>query len=1048
MIKKRTVRTVSAAVTAICLMAASLVFAPRGFVEAQAVELVKNGSFDTSDDLSQWSSASASYKIFESEAYATKTLFLWQTSNSINDSRYVDLTLSAADGIIPDTAYSVSFEAASGNVGSKKLNYQIFSVDSASRLTELTAKQTDVLKGGSAKTLKAFSAEVALPAGAVGLKVRFWTNSINSSRDVNHISKVVLDNVSVKQNDYPELVFDGDFENNASLSKTYWTADSAYSVTEDRAANGSRSLKAALNSTDWKDATLRIDGIKAETTYQVSFKEYSSHWSAEFQYYMGTTAKGADIFDMRSSGTAYTAGAFGNYGFTFRAAAGVTSVYLTFHSRSHNGGSVELYFDGISVKEKEYSADEYELISNPSFETGDTDGWQITGNTAQVVRNSKYSGKYSLNITAGKEPVSLKQSVRVEKDCDYNFSVFLKAASGGGRAAVKIDGAEAIAVDNSADGWEQYTYSYHSDKTAEIEIETVVEDLSLWADDYSICERIFGSVKDGGFESGALYGRQWTVSGGFSVTDRYANGNYSLGFTQSEKKWEDASLCVEVTPGGIYDIGFVCCFTNWRAEIQYYIGSSKGGQDIVPCTVIDSSLTPKEWINVSHTVKLSDTTEKIYITLHARNNDAEKAENYSFYDDFYVTEQVPTVPQGEFEDATDKWTVSDGRVSVSDGEAYVGNSSMRFPGEAEGAFISQTVEIKPDTDYAFSFYAKGEAGNGGNPVYSLSAPALGELSGEADGLSEKWREYKLVFNSGSADRVTVKIQNTDALLYIDTVHIKEVNSTSYRAYYTGALGKKPYTADGGNLILENALKNALTAGFSFGSDGFDDDTAVLFSGTGEKTALACKIAVTPDTDYTFSFNSRAMSAGDLAVGIACNSAGMPLKDARFITPDAAVWELGGYTFNSGDNSTLWLYMSGSEGVCSLDNISVFKTADGVADLPNASHITEWKTSNRILKEGGVNLIENADLENGISAFSGGEVTSEKANSGSKSLKFTANGEKTVYRLTVAVEKNTEYVFSAFVAGMPGSELDMTYGVVNPKTGDFIMPFSTYPTTSQ
>lgn len=1048
MIKYKWMRSAMAAVLIICVMAAALVFAPKSIAETQAVELVKNGTFDTGDDLSQWSSNSASYKIFESTTYPSKTFCLWQSSNSISDTKYVDLTLSAADGILADTTYSVSFDAASGNVGSKKLNYQIFSVDSANQLTSLTEKQTDVLNGAANKTFISFSQDVTLPSNAVGLKVRFWSNSIYSSRDTDDANKVVLDNVSVKQNDYPELVVDGDFENNSVLSGEVWTADSVYAVSNERVAKGSHSLKASLTSTDWRDATVKIDGIKAETTYQVSFKEYSTHWSAEFQYYMGTTSKGADIFDMRSTGTAYTVGAFGNYGFTFRVAEGISTVYLTFHSRSHNGGDVSLYFDDISVKEKEYEVDEYELLSNPSFETGDTNGWQITGDTAQVVRNNKYSGKYSLNITAGDSLVSLKQSVNVEQGCDYNFQVFVKVESGSGAATVKIDGTEVLTVTNSSDKWTQYSYTYNSNKNATVEIETEVENLSLWIDDYSFSELIFGSVKDGGFESGSLYGKQWIVSEGFSVTDRYANGNYSLQFTQSEKKWEDAVLCVEVTPGGIYDIGFVCCYSNWRAEIQYYIGSTKGGQDIVPCTIIDSGLPPKEWINVAHTVKLSDTTEKIYITIHSRNTDADKSENYSFYDDFYVTEQVPTVPQGEFEDDNlDKWTVSDENVSISDEEAYVGNNSLHFSSEASGAFISQIVEIKPNTDYAFSFYSKGQTGNGGNPVYSLSGISSTVLSEEIDDLSDVWTQHKLLFNSGNSDKVTVKIQNTNAVLYIDTVHIKEVNNTLYRAYYTGELGKKPYTEDSNNLVASNTLEKALTSGFTVNSEGFDDDNAIMFSGTGEAALFAYKVFVVPNTDYTFSFYSKALATGNLQVGIACDSEGMPLKDARFVTPETASWSFCGYTFNSGDNNTLWLYMSGSTGICLLDNISVFKTSDGVSDLPNLAHITEWKTSNRVLKDNGVNLFANGNFDNGVSDFSGGIITSEKANSGSNSLKFTANGEKTVYKFTVSVEKNTEYVLSAFVAGMPGSDLDMTYGVINPKTGNFIMPLSTYPTST-
>ncbi len=121
---------------------------------------------------------------------------------------------------------------------------------------------------------------------------------------------------------------------------------------------------------------------------------------------------------------------------------------------------------------------------------------------------------------------------------------------------------------------------------------------------------------------------------------------------------------------------------------------------------------------------------------------------------------------------------------------------------------------------------------------------------------------------------------------------------------------------------------------------------------------------------------------------------------------------------------------------------LFASAEGEAALTN------FVTDKMDLASGGTNLIVNGDFEADPAAGSGwnvdsftgvATVVSEGAHGGSKMVTFTAGADGATAKFTVAVEANTEYMFSAWVKGGLLSDEnagDLNFGVADGE-GNFL-----------
>lgn len=166
------------------------------------------------------------------------------------------------------------------------------------------------------------------------------------------------------------------------------------------------------------------------------------------------------------------------------------------------------------------------------------------------------------------------------------------------------------------------------------------------------------------------------------------------------------------------------------------------------------------------------------------------------------------------------------------------------------------------------------------------------------------------------------------------------------------------------------------------------------------------------------------------------------------------WQKASYTFNSGDYDAITLKFSpgGSGGTaCYVDDLVV--TSVGGDETEMDPYLTSFGTkmnrpvtaSANVIKNGGFESTDGAQW-NTASFFTGGDlrvVADPTAPEGEKSL-YLDSGSTTAkkwYTFPVAVEKYTQYTFSAWVKApwlSDHNDATATFGVVNAKTNQFLV----------
>ena len=180
-------------------------------------------------------------------------------------------------------------------------------------------------------------------------------------------------------------------------------------------------------------------------------------------------------------------------------------------------------------------------------------------------------------------------------------------------------------------------------------------------------------------------------------------------------------------------------------------------------------------------------------------------------------------------------------------------------------------------------------------------------------------------------------------------------------------------------------------------------------------------------------------------------------DASFAIPSGrdsiTTWKQISYTFNSGNYDKIYLkFCPGGSGssACYIDDLVV--TAEGGDEKEEEPYLTSYGTKMNRPKSASYNLIQNGGFEStanaqwNVDTFVGGAVNvveDSTAPEGSHSLclSYTALSVPTQYSFPVAVEKYTQYTFSAWVKSPRLSNRNQataTFGVANAATGDFLV----------
>lgn len=487
-------------------------------------------------------------------------------------------------------------------------------------------------------------------------------------------------------------------------------------------------------------------------------------------------------------------------------------------------------------------------IPNGDFESSDLSAWKIGGGrlstaTAHGGAQSLYSAD---NLTAyaysGYVP-----NIEVAPNSDYTVEFWfcyevtaaktmrLYVADGGGSATTVIKAANggsqpvAYCSDSTAgDGvWKKAHLTFNSGDQSTICLKfgggsggynaCYIDDIVMTgpapSDEPETPEvpTDFGRVDNGGFEETT---GGWTIKYGSRTNADSYSGDYSLLGTSLTKYGVFAYTDIDVVPNSDYTISFKLKLatntgtTNFRVYTRETSDNSSGTTSVPQWNITDATT---EWKSYSKVVN-SQALSTMYISF-AQGATTNTGNTY-YIDDIIVEGPAPEAggdepetPEsgessfdgylynGNFENGTDKWTVSGGEIATIDGDkALKGTTTSRYDTVAE-----QIITVEANKNYVLTVNTKYVGANtGAMPRVHVYKGATGTTEA-LDGNyywnigANAWESHQLTFNPGDNTQVRILIQqhcapNTsttvDGNIYYDDLVVTKVNEDAgYQGQY-------------------------------------------------------------------------------------------------------------------------------------------------------------------------------------------------------------------------------------------------------------------------
>ena len=349
-------------------------------------------------------------------------------------------------------------------------------------------------------------------------------------------------------------------------------------------------------------------------------------------------------------------------------------------------------------------------------------------------------------------------------------------------------------------------------------------------------------------------------------------------------------------------------------------------------------------------------------------------------------EAANLIHNGSFEStASAPWNVSSfvgGAVSVvTDKTAPEGGKSLYFntAGNTAEQWYTFKVAVQPNTNYIFSAWVKGaflSATNSGHASIGVVDPTTGKFMiypsyrtrcSRANrqivptAWDEEWHLRSVAFNSADLTEVTIALCGENAKLWVDGMALfKNGEGLKYVGVRNGSQMKVDMTADA--LVCKDGACITQNSGFSSGTsywkdgagwkNGFlslaDGDKAhgkvLKYTGTfnGNGVYYVKWVDVKPNTDYSFSFDVKILKEGKGYLSVLDDKMSIPNAVLRFEF-DASVYgdDWGSYyiQFNTGAYTRVAIAVCNMGGEALLDNLRLFKTADGVEDVSGGTVAT-------------------------------------------------------------------------------------------------------------
>ena len=393
---------------------------------------------------------------------------------------------------------------------------------------------------------------------------------------------------------------------------------------------------------------------------------------------------------------------------------------------------------------------------------------------------------------------------------------------------------------------------------------------------------------------------------------------------------------------------------------------------------------------------------------------------------------------GSFEDET-LWLNTNGRIQSSsayDGEYIVSATTTRK--------YSQSFNVEKLTTYYVGFWYR-------NPTldstdkFSICTSGNKIIKSATLSATDDWQFA--VFSFGSASYTTLCFGLIGKNLEIDCVEISETMM--------------------GNLVKNPSFESNLSdwsfdsSSFAVSDDANEGNKSLDISG-GLHNKIYQAVNVLQDTKYKLTFYYKGIFDTKASVWSVSHTMADFSNESVIIKGELSnsesQWQKKDIVFNSGENNVIFIAFQSANGAdylidsLNLDTTDEALTSFTAMDSGNLVGLVAKNPYNSYpyVSKSGTNLFNNSDFETlqGSNWNKSGFITDscyvledETAYSGSKMLKFVANGEFRMSKLDFSVTPDSDYWLTLMVRSAYYNENNLckgSYGIADTDTGNFLL----------
>ncbi len=343
------------------------------------------------------------------------------------------------------------------------------------------------------------------------------------------------------------------------------------------------------------------------------------------------------------------------------------------------------------------------------------------------------------------------------------------------------------------------------------------------------------------------------------------------------------------------------------------------------------------------------------------------------------------------------WNVGAG---YKQGFMSIASGALKYTASSEpnGVRYTKWIDVKPGTDYYYSFTVKTTTAGGGRVAILDNSKELPHEVVTAALSSTGTKTYTGCISTGKHDQLGLCVVDLGGVATIDNVYLYEGGESveiptepSYDGYIINGTFEIGSSSNWENLWNNNTVEMVT---------GRDSLFAMKGTALGQYTQVRQKITVEPNTDYVIEVWAKNVSNTTLLLK---DSSDSNLKQTALLG-SGSTWTKTTLEFNSGDNEFVYLgFMGGAAGATyTVDDVYMYKVAEPSYD----------------------GYVTNGDFEAGETGWtynSGTHAIVTDSHGGNAALQLTNPGTWAEGAIqTFAVEPNTSYTITWWYKAATGT----------------------------